>query len=138
MNDNIFREKSIKRISSPENLSEYLRVTTPAMWIILTGVAIVLLGLFVWSKFVVINSYAYGKGVVKDGILTVTYEDQHVARNITGDMLVSIGDVYMEIDTVGRDKNGHVVTVSDTNFPDGDYEAKACYRQTKVISMLFN
>ena len=138
MSDKIFREKSIKRISSPENLSEYLRVTTPAMWIILTGVAIVLLGLFIWSHFVVINSYAYGKGVVKNGILTVTYEDQHVAQNLTDDMLVSIGDVYMTIDILGRDESGHVITISDTNFPDGEYEAKACYRKTKVISMLFN
>ena len=138
MSDKIFREKSIKRISSPENLSEYLRVTTPAMWAILTGVAIVLLGIFVWSHFVVINSYAYGEGVVENGILTVTYENQHFAKNITEDMLVSIGDVYMEIDTVGRDEKGHVVTISDTNFPDGEYEAKACYKQTKVIRMLFN
>lgn len=138
MDKKLFREKSIKRISSPENLSEYLRVTTPAMWVILTGVAIVLAGLLIWSRFVVINSYAYGTGVVKDGILTVTYEDQYFARNLNDDMLVTIGDASMPIDTVGKDEKGHTISVSHTSFPDGEYEAKACYKQTTVISMLFD
>lgn len=138
MNDKLFREKSIKRISSPENLGEYLRVTTPAMWIILAGVAIVLVGLFVWSYFVTIDSYAYGEGTVKDGVLTVTYEDRYTARYVNDDMDVIIGGVRTPIDSVGVDNQGNVISISHTDFPDGNYGAKASYKQTQVISMLFN
>ena len=138
MNDKLFREKSIKRISSPENLGEYLRVTTPAMWIILTGVAIVLVGLFVWSYFVTIDSYAYGEGTVKDGVLTVVYEDRYTAKFVNDDMDVIIGGVRTPIDSVGVDEEGNIISISHTDFPDGNYEAKASYKQTQVISMLFN
>ena len=33
----IFREKSIERIESPEKLNDYLRVTSPAVWIVLAA-----------------------------------------------------------------------------------------------------
>ena len=138
MDKELFRDKSIKRISSPDNLGEYLRVTTPAMWVVLTGVAIVLVGLFVWSYFVTIDSYAYGKGTVRDGVLTVTYENRQAAQNISDDMDVIIGGIRTPIDTVGVDEDGNIFSVSHTDFPDGNYEAKASYKQTQVISMLFN
>ncbi len=138
MENKIFREKSVKKLSSPENLDEYLRVTTPAMWVILIGIMVGVIGLYVWSYFMTINSYAYGDGVVKNGILTVTYEDQFVAQNVKDDMDVIIGGVRMPIDSVGRDEAGHVISISQTDFPDGDYDAKASYKQTKMISMLFN
>lgn len=138
MNKKLFREKSIKQISSPENLGEYLRVTTPAMWVILTGVAIMLVGLFVWSYFVTIDSYAYGEGTVKDGILTVTYENRITAQYVSDEMDVIIGGIRTPIDTVGTDDDGNIISVSHTDFPDGNYEAKATYKQTQVISMLFN
>ena len=138
MNKKLFREKSIKQISSPENLGEYLRVTTPAMWVILTGVAIMLVGLFVWSYFVTIDSYAYGKGTVKDGILTVTYENRITAQYVSDEMDVIIGGIRTPIDTVGTDDDGNIISVSHTDFPDGNYDAKASYKQTQVISMLFN
>ena len=138
MDKELFRDKSIKRIASPDNLGEYLRVTTPAMWVVLTGVAIVLVGLFVWSYFVTIDSYAYGKGTVRDGVLTVTYENRQVAQNISDDMDVIIGGIRTPIDTVGVDEDGNIFSVSHTDFPGGNYEAKASYKQTHVISMLFN
>ena len=34
----IFREKSLKRITSPEELSDYLRVTSPSVWLVLAAV----------------------------------------------------------------------------------------------------
>mgnify|MGYP006872991714 CR=1 FL=1 len=36
------------KISSPEQLNNYIRVTSPGTWIILASVMIFLLGFFVW------------------------------------------------------------------------------------------
>ena len=47
----IFREKSIERVSSPEQLNDYIKVTTPSIWVILLAVAVLLIGLLVWSIF---------------------------------------------------------------------------------------
>lgn len=47
----IFREKSIDRINSPEQLDSYIRVTTPSVWIILIALIVLLLGFLAWSIF---------------------------------------------------------------------------------------
>ena len=43
MEDSLFREKTVKRISSPEDLSNYLHVTRPSVWLILAAVILMLL-----------------------------------------------------------------------------------------------
>lgn len=49
MSESLFRKKSIERISSPEEIDEYMRVTTPSMWLVLGAVVLLLLAIFVWS-----------------------------------------------------------------------------------------
>ena len=45
----IFRQKSIKRVSSPKQLNDYIRVTTPSVWIVLAALAVLLAGMLAWS-----------------------------------------------------------------------------------------
>ncbi len=40
----IFREKSIERVSSPEQLDDYIKVTTPSVWLILSATIALLAG----------------------------------------------------------------------------------------------
>ena len=47
----IFREKSIERVSSPEALNDYIRVTTPSVWVVLIALVLLLAGMLVWSIF---------------------------------------------------------------------------------------
>ena len=47
--DSIFRQKSIDRVSSPEELNDYIRVTTPSVWIVLIALVVLLLGMLAWS-----------------------------------------------------------------------------------------
>ena len=49
MNDSIFRKKSMDRISSPEESLDYLRVTKPAIWMILVAIVFILIAIAVWS-----------------------------------------------------------------------------------------
>ena len=55
MVDSIFREKSLERVSSPEKLNDYIRVTTPSVWVILIATFLILFGAIVWSIFGRIN-----------------------------------------------------------------------------------
>ncbi len=41
-NTSFFRKKSLDRISSPEQLTDYLRVTNPGIWIFLAAVVVLL------------------------------------------------------------------------------------------------
>ena len=47
----LFRQKSIDKVSSPEKLDDYIRVTTPSVWIALVAMAVLLIGVIVWGCF---------------------------------------------------------------------------------------
>ena len=50
-NNGIFREKSIDRVTGPESLNDYIRVTSPSVWIALLALVVLLVGLLAWSVF---------------------------------------------------------------------------------------
>ena len=45
----IFNQKSLARISGPEELNDYVRVTTPSVWIVLAAILLLVLGILGWS-----------------------------------------------------------------------------------------
>ena len=45
----IFRQKSIDKVSSPEKLDEYIKVTTPGVWLALAAMIILLTGAIIWG-----------------------------------------------------------------------------------------
>ncbi len=45
----LFREKSLEAVESPEALNDYLRVTSPGVWLVLSAVIILLAGGLIWS-----------------------------------------------------------------------------------------
>jgi hypothetical protein len=47
----IFRKKSLERVTSPEQLNDYIKVTTPSVWIILAATLILIIGTLVWAVF---------------------------------------------------------------------------------------
>ncbi len=47
----IFRQKSLDRVSSPEQLNDYIRVTTPSVWLVLLALVLLLVGMLAWSVF---------------------------------------------------------------------------------------
>ena len=47
----IFRQKSIDKVSSPEKLDDYIRVTRPGVWMTLAAIGILLVGTIVWGIF---------------------------------------------------------------------------------------
>ncbi len=52
----LFREKSLEAIESPESLNDYLRVTSPGVWLILAAVIALLIGAVLWGVFGRIHS----------------------------------------------------------------------------------
>ena len=50
MDNNLFREKSLQRVSSPEKLDDYIKVVSPGVWLVLIAVIILLLGVLAWAS----------------------------------------------------------------------------------------
>lgn len=67
----VFRQKSIDRISSPEQLNDYIRVASPRMWVVLIAVVVFLVGAIIWGVFGRIDSSVYSVSIVSEGQCTV-------------------------------------------------------------------
>ncbi|MDR1706028.1 MAG: hypothetical protein LBS19_15275 [Clostridiales bacterium] len=55
----VFRKSALDRLSSPEDLNKYIRVTTPAAWLLAAAAALILAGFLVWGflgKVEIINA----------------------------------------------------------------------------------
>jgi len=46
---NIFRKENLDRISSPEKLNDYIKVSNLAVWVILGAIASILMAVLIWS-----------------------------------------------------------------------------------------
>jgi len=46
---NIFRKENLERMSSPEKLNDYIRVSNPSVWLILGAITVLLIGAIVWG-----------------------------------------------------------------------------------------
>ena len=138
MDKELFRKKSYDTISSPEDLSNYIHVTTISVWGILLTVIAVLVAVIIWGSFVSVESKTYGTAVVKEKSMTVTFDDNEKAGLITKDMTVEIEGISFAIETVGRNSEGNVVVRGLADLADGEYSAYVGYRKTKIISMLLN
>ncbi len=134
----IFNQKSIDRISSPEQLGDFLQVTTPAIWSVLAAVLLLLGSLLVWSSVTTVESYAAGTAEVRDSVLTLTFDDPKRAENVQVGMNVKTGDYETPVLSVGQNGDGTLFAVAKADLPDGTYEAKVGYRSTQIIEMLFN
>jgi hypothetical protein len=138
MEQDLYRKKSIDRISSPEQLNDYLRVTSPSVWVILTAVILLLAGMLIWSSVTSIESYAEGSSEVKGGVMTIRFTDQQYAKNVEEGMIVSAGNTESVITSVGRDKNGLLIATSNTALADGFYPVRVSYKQTQILRLLFD
>ncbi len=49
MQSSIFRKSSLERISSPEQLNEYVKITNPGVWAVLFGLFALLIAVAVWA-----------------------------------------------------------------------------------------
>ena len=138
MDQKLYRQKSIDRISSPEQLNDYLRVTNVSVWVILAAIIILLAGMLLWSATATIESYTEGSSQVQGGVMTIRFQDQQFAKKVEAGMPVRAGDTETVISSIGRDSNGLIIATANTSLADGFYPVRVSYKQTQVMSLLFD
>ena len=133
----IFREKSIERISSPEQLNDYLKVTKPAVWVVLIAVILLLVGMVIWGAFTYIGSRVNGSAKVNNGLMTVNFADNELAENVEEGMTVNVDGEEFIITAVDYEKDGSIVAQAETDLKDGNYDVTVEYKQTQILGFLF-
>ena len=139
MSDNagsgIFRKKTMDRISSPEELTDYLKVTNPGIWLVLTAVICFLICLFVWSFVGTLETRSAATVVVKDHTAIVILTD---SNNLEEGMPLQVSSESAAIASVETDDYGRAVGKAEIALPDGTYEGSVVTDQTRPIEFLTN
>ena len=131
----LFRKKAMERISSPEDLTSYLRVTSPGMWIVLAAVIVLLVGLFAWSAVGTLETTADATAIVQDHTARIVAADQG-ADTIQAGMPIRIASQDFAIASVDYDEYGRATAQAEVSLPDGTYAATIVVEQTRPIQFL--
>lgn len=131
----IFRKKTLERISSPEQLTDYLRVATPSIWVILVAIILLLAGIFAWAAVGTLETTADVKVVVSEKsavVVPTTYAD------IKAGMPLRVGGQDIVIASVDVDSFGGPMGTATVNLPDGTYDGVVVTETVHPIEFLLN
>ena len=109
--ETIFRQKSVDRVSSPEELDKYLKVTSPRVWVVLIGIIFILVGVIAWGSFGKLKTYANVGCVVEKG-QAYCYVNEEDGKKIKVGMSIEIPSEEKEIEIISFDTAG--ITIPDT------------------------
>ncbi|MBE5810063.1 MAG: hypothetical protein E7318_03910 [Clostridiales bacterium] len=154
---NLFRKKSLERISSPEQLNSYIRVSTPSVWLLLTAIVILLLGVCVWGVFGHMDTTLPAVAVAQEGSVTAWVREADAEKVSAGaavtvdcveGTVLSIDAEPVRVDDSFTDYMRHVgslqagewvfAVVLDVNCPDGVYAAQIVIDSVSPMSFVLN
>ena len=129
----IYREKTLERIATPDQLTDYLKVTNPGIWVVLAAVIVLLAGVFVWSCTGVLETKAPATVIIKSEVAEIAIKD---AKDISeGDELRIAGESYT-VSSVTEDKYGRHIGIARVSLPDGIYDGVVVVEKTHPIQFL--
>lgn len=137
MDNQLFRKQSMDRISSPEQLQDYMRVTSPGIWMVLSAVIVLLAGLIICSMVGKIETKYEVKAEVQDGKVSVIL-DPDTEYKVEKGMTLRIGDQDVSIGYVHSLESGETVVTAGASLPDGTYDAEIVTEAVTPISFLTN
>ena len=155
--NNLFREKSVERISSPEDLNDYVRVANPGVWMILIAITALLIGVCVWAFRGQLQTTVNAVIITDNGHTDCFVSDANMAKVAEG-MTVRCGDDEYRIVSISSEpiyasevlseyaqhvsgiKDGewiHAIALDRTS-PDGTYAAEILTESIKPIKFIFD
>ena len=137
MENQLFRKNSLDGISSPDRLQDYMKVTNPGVWMVLTAVILLLAGAFFCAVVGTVELSTSVEWKVEDGVAysRVLRDD---ADAIAEGMLVRVNE-YESTVTKITDKGGSYLGVyADASLPDGIYSGVIVTDTVSPITFLWN
>ncbi len=157
MDNGLFRKKSIDRISSPEALHDYMRVTSPRLWMILTAVVVLLAGFIVFASTATMENTIHiraqvvryqeqeeGKQEEKEMTYVAAYFPMDQIDVIKTGMKLRLGQEEGRVSWISASEDDDKLTVlfemdhSYIPLADGEYDAELILESTTPIRFLWN
>lgn len=159
MEKQIFREKSVERVSSPEQLSDYIRVSNPSVWMTLAAIIVLLAGVCVWGFLGRLETKVSAAALAQSGSIVCYVKEADAAKVETG-MTVRIGENEFTVKNVsaspvavkqGEEFSEYLLHVGglqvgewvyevilDGSLADGVYSAEIVVDSVSPMSFVFN
>ena len=156
VNSGIFRKKSLDKVQSPDDLNDFIKVTTPGVWLIIAAVIVLLIGAVVWGVFGNMDSSCPAFVSVNDGRAVVYFtadKSDVVLSGVTvrvGETEGVVSSASSPVRTDGTDSSvqyfaethGHddwiCVSECEIDLPDGSYNGTIVTESFKPLSFIFN
>ena len=155
-NESVFRDKAIERISSPDQLKDYVRLTDPGVWFILAAIVVILTGACIFGAVGHIDSVVPGVGISTDSKMVCLVKKEYGDR-FGKNMKAKIDGVEHSVTlrsdtpvTVWETTNSYALYVGDMQpgewvyeldvdgeFPDGTYDVRLVTDEISPLSFLF-
>lgn len=131
MDKQLFRKSSIERVSSPEQLNDYVRVSNPSVWMILAAVIVLLTGVCIWGIFGRLDTKISTAGISENGVFTCFVNEENAAKIKSGMDLYVDGNAFSVVEisekpiSVNADMDEYLLYLG--NFSEGEwlYEIRA-------------
>ncbi len=153
----LFRKKTLERVSAPDQLNDYIRVSNPALWSVLAGILLLLIGLLIWGITGRLNTVMTAAAIAEDGTLTMLIPEAE-GENIRSGMEVHVEGQTLTIAEVsarpvqltsktdayamhigGLNEGDWVYMVSmPAELADGIYQTSVTIESVSPISFIFN
>lgn len=157
MEKSIFSKESLDRISSPEQLNDYVKVATPGMWMILGSIIVLLIGAIVWGIFGKMDSQVNSCVIAKDGQVICYVSESEISDISVGQEVEINGEQYqvtkiasipVQVKDNFTDYEKHIggfidgewvyEVYTDANLADGVWEASIVTESISAISFIMN
>ena len=129
----VFRKKTLERISSPDQLTDYLCVTNPGIWVVLVAVILLLAGVFAWSMVGTLETKTQVKIIVSEHTAQIIPLS---SETLAEGMSLRVSGQEVRIASSQTDEYGRSVGVSEVNLPDGIYDGIVVTEAVHPISFL--
>ena len=133
----LFRKASLDSITSPEQLTDYMRVTNPSLLIILGAVLFLLLGAVTWFYSARTETTVKGDALVNRGTVSV-YISGDDAADVKEGMIVRVRGYEAYINEVITHDDGTVTAKAEADIHDGLYDAEIVTGELDPISFIFD
>lgn len=134
--------KNVKKVSSPEQLDAYICVSAPGVWIVLSAVVILLIGVCIWGIFGHLDTRLPATAICSDGVLQCYLAesdgaglDQESAR-----ICVNGNEYRIHRVTLQQSDTGviYLLTADTPELAEGIYTVSVIKNRVKPLSFVFN
>ena len=158
MKSELFRKEAMEQLTSPEKLDDYIRVSTPSIWLLLGAILIFLAGILVWGTFGHLDVSVDGTAIIQNGELSCYIDAEDISTvkpgmKITVDKKDSKVRKISEMPEILTEENNadildlgiftpstyvYEVTAGKTDLPDGIYKAVITVESISPANFVLN